>query len=726
MTMLIRYGDLTVVGGGLAGVCAAIAAARQGLTVNLINNRPVLGGNSSSEIRVWTRGATGGGNRYAEEMGILGEMKLENLYKNPVGNPYLWDQTILDFVMREENICLYLNTHIDQVGVEEEQITHIKGAQIGSEKHFTFQSEFYVDATGDGTVGFLAGAEYRTGREGKKEFGEEFAPRQPDNYSQGSSILFYTKRMNRPVPYVAPDFAYSQDHIRQLIQKGKRIVHPDMQGCDYWWFEYGGELDTIEANEEIATELRRLVYGIWDYIKNSREFSDVDDLTLEWVGSVPGKRCSRRFVGDYILTQNDIARQTKFHDAVCVGGWYLDFHPPEGIYSEEDPCEQLPVNVYEIPLRCLYSRNVKNLFLAGRDISTTYAAFASTRVMNTCAGMGQAVGTAAFVCNMRNKIPSNLAMEDIKLIQQLLIRNDQHIPGISNKSMDYALGSEVLVSSIRPFRNDVSSYKVAMDRTLFMVLPMENKLKELSLMLDCLEDTELSLKVYVSDRPENYQADRLLQTYHQRVESAERQWVSLDLNLEVGQGKIIIELQNNPALSIHCSDQGLTGVFLTDKLLGHTHFDPCFRATLQQEIYGGNNLVNGFHRPHGKANVWISDVRSRDPEWVTLDFKKEREIREVHLFFNPDLSKELTNLRPEKWAESHLIDPQLTLAPQLVKDYRVSVWKDDTWQLVKEVISNFQRRNVVRFEPQMTSKVKIEFLETHGSDFVEVFEVRVY
>lgn len=266
--------DITVIGGGLAGVCAAIAAARQGVTVALVQNRPVLGGNSSSEVRMWVCGATAHGiHHYARETGIMGELFVQNQFRNPEGNPYYWDLVVLEAVRDEPNIRLFLNTDIRDVEAdgppENRRIRAVTGWMMGSETEVQFTGPTFIDCSGDGLVGFLAGADYRTGREPRDEFDEDWAPDVPDDNTLGSTILFYTKDVGHPVKYVPPKFA--KDITTTSIPE-QRVIRTDMNGCAYWWIEWGGEKDVVHDNEEIRDELQSAIYGIWDHIKNSGEF----------------------------------------------------------------------------------------------------------------------------------------------------------------------------------------------------------------------------------------------------------------------------------------------------------------------------------------------------------------------------------------------------------------------------------------------------------------------
>lgn len=421
--------QLAVIGAGPAGVCAALSAARLGVETVLVGNRPVLGGNSSSEIRVWTRGATGAGNMFAEEMGVWGGLKLENLYKNPDANPIFWDEILLDAVLREENLRLYLNTEIAELEMCEGNILAISGVQQGSGNHIRITAEMFLDATGDGVLGNLAGVPWVMGSE-------------PGGETLGNSILYYTKREDHPVPFIPPDYAYSMEQIDNILGRGGRMINERMGGSDCWWFEYGGLLDTIKDSQEIAIELKRLVMGVWNYIKNSGKFES-EFYTLEWMGSVPGKRESRRMVTEYVLTSEDILSGRTFYDGGFYGGWYIDSHPAGGVHaSGEENCVQVPINVYQIPLRCLYHREVSNLLFAGRIIGVDQNVFFSSRIMNTCALSGQAAATLAATCIRTKLSPAELPEAALREIQQTLLRDDMLIPGYKVLTVMIMLGMQ--------------------------------------------------------------------------------------------------------------------------------------------------------------------------------------------------------------------------------------------------------------------------------------------
>lgn len=381
------------------------------------------GGNSSSEIRVWTRGATGGGNLFAEEMGIWGELKLRALSRDPLGSVLTWDDVLLDALLEQEGLTLLLNTQMTAASVENERIERVSLRGLRNESEQEAQARVFVDCTGDGYLSKLAGVPFRTGREGREEFGESLALSAPDQFTQGCSILLQSRRLDHPAPYAPPDYAYPLERVRQLVDRGGRVVRADMQGSDCWWFEYGGRLDVIAEDQRIGLELRAIALGIWNYIKNSGRY-DAENLQLEWLGLYPGRRGSRRLVGEETLTQRDVTGGLGRPGAVAYGGWYMDSHPSGGVLSEKEQYRQLSVSCYGLSLGCLYNPCVENLLFAGRCASMSYAAYTSARVMNTCALMGQAAGTTAAMCAARGMAPEALARTAQEALRRRLALDD--------------------------------------------------------------------------------------------------------------------------------------------------------------------------------------------------------------------------------------------------------------------------------------------------------------
>ena len=420
--------DFCVIGGGISGLCAAVAAARHGLRTVLMHERPVLGGNASSEIRMWMCGADGADNR---ETGIIEEIELENLYRNPTKNHYLFDLILYDFARKEPNLTLLLNCTCIDAETETGRFAHgrtirirrVTGYQLTTQTFWTVDASFFADCSGDSILAPLTGAAYSVGREAAAEFGETTTVSAPDAHTMGMSCLIQCRETPTPIPYHPPKWA--------------KFPNPDQTrgrgdpktGDNFWYLELGGAEDSIHDTESIAQRLIPLAAGMWNEVKNSGRVESTN-WELEFLGMLPGKRESRRMVGEYMLTQTDISTGRTFADTVAFGGWPLDDHDPRGFDHCGTKIAQIPTPApYPIPYRVLYSANVDNLFFAGRNISATHAALSSTRVMRTCALLGQAVGTAAALAVRHGFAPHDVYVSACAELQQTLLADDCFLPG---------------------------------------------------------------------------------------------------------------------------------------------------------------------------------------------------------------------------------------------------------------------------------------------------------
>lgn len=726
------HNDVTVVGGGLAGVCAAIAAARLGRTVALVNNRPVLGGNSSSEVRVWVCGATGHGrNHNAREGGIMGELFVTNQYRNPEGNPYLWDAVVLDAVRAEPNISVYHNTDVHEVAAEgpedDRRVTSVTGWMMGSERRITFHSTMFLDCTGDGLVGHLAGARYRIGRESRAEYDEPWAPEEADDITLGSTLLFYTKDAGEPVRYVPPDFA--KDIATTSIPR-RRIIRSGDNGCAYWWIEFGGELDTVHDNERIRDELWSVIHGIWDHIKNSGDF-DADNLTLEWVGAVPGKREYRRFVGDYVLTQHDILAQTEFADRIAFGGWSIDLHPPQGMYATEAGAKQRYADgIYHIPYRSLYSVNTSNLLFAGRNISASHVAFGSTRVQATCATIGQAAGTAAALCVARDTTPRAL---DVPSLQRVLLREDASIIGLAADDPDDLARTATATASgtLTRLVVDTSAQTWPLTADAGLVLPADPALSEVELLVDAAEATSLVVEVHDPGPGQNYVPRHRITTVTAEVAAGEKQWVSLavDWTPETPRNAFLV-IAANPALRLHVADEPTPGVLsFTRKPLKPTDETPqplrewategllrktfCLRTGVTS-AFAPSRAVDGYQRPYAGPHMWASDTL---PAWLRLDWPAEVHIRQLTVIADDEVDEDLINLHHHR--------TPFELPPALVRDYRVEVATEEGWETVATVTDNRTRKQLHTLAVH-TSAVRVVVERTWGAPTAHLVAVHAY
>ncbi len=424
--------DVVVVGGGISGVCAALASARGGAKTALLQNRAMLGGNASSEIRVNINGATRNGKiPDVAETGIMMEMLLANKAVNPQNSFDVFSIVLWEMVNKEPNLTLYLNTHFTATTVQDGSIQCIQALQTTSETTFTFAASYFVDTTGDAALAFESGAEWTIGREAKATYGEAHAPEVADHHTMGSTIMFSTIDVGCSVPFTRPTWAY--EFTKEKL--GSRAIKMTNHG--YWWVELGGD-DTrvIEDCENIRDELYKWALGVFDYIKNCGEYN-ADNLALDWVCSNPGRRESRRILGDYVLNENDVFEGCRFADAVAYGGWTMDDHSVGGINAMgkgEEGTQWLPVpDVYTIPYRSLYSRNINNLFVGGRACSVSHMALSSTRVIATCGVIGQAIGTAAAIAVAKGLSPREVGQQQLHALQQQLILDDCYLPGIATQ-----------------------------------------------------------------------------------------------------------------------------------------------------------------------------------------------------------------------------------------------------------------------------------------------------
>ena len=740
--------DLVIVGGGMAGTCCAITAARAGLKVVLVQDRPVLGGNASSEVRLWILGATshmGNNNRWAREGGVIDELLVENIFRNPEGNPLFVDALLLEKVVAEPNITLLLNTAVhDMTKRDTDTIESVRAFCSQNSTRYDLHAPLFCDASGDGLVGFMAGAVFRMGAESRDEFGEKFAPSKEYGELLGHSLYFYAKDTGRPVSFTPPSFALTD--ITKIPRW--RQFNAKEHGCKLWWIEYGGRLDTVHATEEIKWELWKVVYGVWNHIKNSGQFPEAANLTLEWVGHIPGKRESRRFEGDYMLRQQDVVEQRTHADAVAFGGWSIDLHPSDGIFSEKPGCNQWHAKgVYQIPYRCLYSRNLANLFLAGRIISASHVAFGSSRVMATCAHLGQAVGRAAALCR-RDRLPPRALTEPARIaeLQRALLRTGQHIPGVAlHDDDDLVRHAEITASS------ELKLATLAPDGPLVsladgwaMMLPVTAGTHlDLTVFADVAAPAELRVELRQSSRADNHTPDVTLERLTLALRAGANQPVGIRFTHTFTDSRYaFVCFFSGKDLRLRTSEQRLTGVLsLCHKVnlavaksavqtppgdIGvdtYEFWQPqrrpdgqnlALRLTAPLAAFGVRNIINGVARPTNQPNAWVADFTDPAPA-LTLRWAQPQTIAQIELMFDPDYDHPM---------ESVLMGHPERRMPFCVERYRVL---DETGHVIAACIDNHQARNVmVLARPVTTRALRIELTAPAANVPAALFEVRCY
>lgn len=424
--------DFVVIGGGMAGTCAAISAARLGLKVALVQDRPVLGGNNSTEVRVHL-----GGRINLEPWPALGNL-VNEIGPSREGNARPFenyeDDKKMEAVRKERNITLFLNYHANKVIMKGGRIESIQAVNTGDGQKLLFTAPLFADCTGDATIGVLAGARYMSGREDSATFGESTAPPMADNLTMGSSVQWYAEKKEGAVvfPEVKWGLPWNEDKVERLTRGD-------------WNWETGMGKDQVKDFEEIRDYGLLVVFSNWSYLKNrSRDRDAFASQQLAWVAYIAGKRESRRLVGDYILRESDLVEHKVYPDGTAPTSWTIDLHYPDPKNSVNFPgsefksiAKHTPIIPYPIPFRCLYSADVPNLMMAGRNISVSHVALGTVRVMRTTGMMGEVIGMAASVCRQHNCDPGDVSRKYLDDLKALMAKGtgNPDLPKIQNYNL---------------------------------------------------------------------------------------------------------------------------------------------------------------------------------------------------------------------------------------------------------------------------------------------------
>ncbi|MBI3119715.1 MAG: FAD-dependent oxidoreductase, partial [Candidatus Hydrogenedentes bacterium] len=537
--------DLVVVGGGIAGASAAISAARNGVKVALVHERSMLGGNSSSEVRLYPENGAGH-QPWSKESGIHDEFHVEertrnhNEYREGKMNCH-WDLVLYEWAIREPNLTLMLNTHMHRVHMRaKDRVAAVYCIQLGTEKTFMLEAPLFVDATGDGVLASRAGADFRWGREGRSEYNEPLAPPEADEKVMGNTLFFRAVDTGKPAPFKRPDWAAEFPNESDLVGRGHSNID-----CGYWWIEVGTPYHPIQDNNAIVHEGLRQLLGVWDHIKNKGEHGAAN-YGLEFAGFWPYKRECRRILGDFVLTQQHVQDPGLQPDDLAYGLWGIDIHVQGGILTRgtepytppgrDDNWETYGTMPYGIPLRALYSRNIDNLMMAGRPISGSYVAFASSRVLSTGSIVGQGVGVAAALCKKYNTTPRKIAKEYGTECQQILLRQDASIPGAVNEDpADLARQATVTASSTAALTFPTPTMEQEMRMPLSQIFPVSaNKIDSVELLLNAARgrDTEVWLGLRRAAHVWDFRETKDLAEARAIVPKGES-WVRFNFNVDV-------------------------------------------------------------------------------------------------------------------------------------------------------------------------------------------------
>lgn len=709
--------DTVVVGGGLAGTFAAVASARMGCRTALIQNRPVLGGNGSTEILVNPEGDSTREPLDPGEGGIIEEVR---------GDVFGYSERLLKLVKNQPGLDLFLNTHA--TGVEMESAKRIKAVialDVNTGQRLRFPGKIFIDCTGDGSIGVWAGAEYRHGREPRSMYNESRAPEVGDvnKGTMGGTLRYATEQMAQPVPFKAPDWAHKFEKCSDF-NPGR---HPQLRfGGWQWVIEYGGELDTYKDAEIIRDELLRIIWGMWDHAKNHcpKLKEEAENFKLTWVSYVVGKRESRRLMGDYVMTEHDIANQTLFPDRVSYGGWGIDIHPPKGFYDPGPPAVFSHKVKFSVPFRSLYSKDIDNLMMAGRCISVTHVALGATRVMITCGLQGQAVGTAAGFCKMHDTTPRGVYERYISDLQQQLLKDGCYIIDLPNQDpRDLARSAKVTASSTAP--NDV--YKIAtllpthkLDHDRAVMFHWEGgRLDSVALHLssELSQPTEIPVEVCAAAGLGDFESGRPVAKSSVTVPGGKSGWAVVNIQRELPEGYYFVWLPKTAGISWTLFSQQVTntsrayrspgGKWTTMPQTYAFRLSPGDQPGIKlatevdqsQQLFAPENVIDGFARAiRGIPHSWRPDPQQPLPQWVELRFSRPVKFNTVHVSFQSKLMR--------------------------ADDFDIQVGQNQSWTTVLEVRDNFDRRRVLTF-PAVTSD-RLRIVIRRAQPDMGICEIRVY
>jgi hypothetical protein len=658
-----------------------------------------------------------------------------------------------------------------------------------------FPGRLFIDCTGEGWIGFWAGAEFRKGREARSEFGESLAPEKTDTCTMGNTLMVAAFEEKQDARFDCPEWAYqwksredfnasglhfSLEKVQfplnsplegalfrfthssgafakqygmrsaqveadeaayrpmpvtpphyQNFEKGKGYLPRGKDGGFFeWWVELGGNQDTIYDAEKIRDELFRVNLGLWNYVKNhAPEHREANrNRRLVWINYVPGKRESRRLVGDYILTQWDYADQIVHEDNVAYGGWGVDVHHPNGFWKDGPMYySEYRGNKVNIPFRCLYSKNVSNLLVAGRNISVSHVALGGVRVMRTTCLMGQAVGTAAALCIERNVLPRTAGKDYIKEIQQRLLKDGAYVMGQKNEDpADLALKATVRASSMKTIpdpQRQTMAVKTALIHDLnmpraVMFKPGSDRIDSISLYLRSSSDrpTPVTLTLRQAKAFGDFSSQNHLATVKVDVPPKIQGWVSFSFNLEVNHQRYYC-VSLSPADGLQWD---LYPVLVKDtcRACGGPNWilrEECYKFKLSPGdvpsvpeaptiTLSPENVIDGFNRAvNGAPHSWGPDPEKPLPQWIELRFDKPQRFNSVHITFQT----------------------QSLSCP----NYSLDIGDGNGWRSVMTVEGNRSRRLVHNFDSVVSDRLRLVLkapARDNEHDTPQVCEIRVY
>ena len=730
--------DVIIAGGGPGGMPAAVACARLGIKTLLLHNRPVLGGNGSSEVGITFDGAEVAHPR-AREGGIAEEIRrLRDRETETFGE---WTRAMEKIVAEEKNLTVVYNTHV--TGVEMENESTIKGVVALNILELTksrYTGKIFIDCTGDAWIGYHAGAKYRFGREAVYQHNEDMAPDIADTQTMSGCIR------GGSLPFIYEGDEETEFHAPVWVPKlpetdeefGRVILRPRM----FWWLEAPNTYDDMYDGEQTRDALFLVILGFFDHIKNHWSGKDTLKKTKFRIASIfDGRRESRRLIGDYILTQDDCIEGKKFDDSISYSGWALDIHHPEGIYSgKKGPlyCAK-GVNLPNIPYRCIYSKNIDNLFFAGRNVSVTHIALGTVRVQNTIATLGQAAGTAAAMCIKLGETPRGIYQRHMKDLQQLLIKNDQYIPGFKNEDPnDPCLTATVTASSVS--QTEVFNPKhgsngplvpMSEDRVAVSGFnPNRGDINQLYLKLHSSNKEDTKVTVFaraIGDLDTQAGQDSAPATAVANVPYGEG-WVHFPIQIKIDPSQyrdgayLMVWVEACEGISWASLDNlsNYRRIGTRDGRGGWSYLGgKCYQFSIKKpdEIIADcspENVINGHSRILSeKEYEWVSDPAETLPQWLEVKFKEKTEINYISLVFDTDMTNPGT-----------CFGFKFEGVPVCVKKYDVELFDGTRWIQIADVEENFMRKCNHNFDPISAEKIRINVHSTWGDRSARITEIR--
>ncbi len=730
--------DYVVVGAGPAGMPAAVEAARNGLKTALISGRPTIGGNASDEGTIGLDGAASR-NRGAWEGGIANEIR--NLH-NTKG--LSWQNAMETICEAEENLTVFCSELCIDAESENGHIISATTVNTDTLKKTKFYADFFCDCSGDGWLGYYAGAAYRVGREAKWEFGEAFAPDSPDTLSMSGCLcddqegmphmrIFRSEKTDKKVPFTAPEWAIK-------LPEGDAL-HREATGLSgaAWWLENSNDHDDLWDDEFARDEMVRLGLGYFHWIKNSAKLKPewaevIDYYALNGIALHNSKRENRRIIGDYIFNQNDCVKDRVYPDTISYCGWSIDVHHPKGIYSGAEGAfhSNQTIPCCPLPYRIIYSKNIDNLFMAGRCCSVSHIGLGTVRVESTIATLGQATGAAAYLCKKYGTTPRGIYESHIKELQQLLVRHDLSIPGVKNEDeKDLARSAKVTASSVS---NDTYLSTISGTRDEWEPLyteifsgpycGFENVAPDfLKADLKNENAADVTLKATLwdyNDRLDINETARALEELEVTVKANSDGYVTLPFTKKPEQQFFAVSFKAQEGVywrkRVWMYASSVTYYMEDGKIVQHEKQGMELLFSNEKNIKqdcSPEKVINGVNRPsltdiHG----WVSE--NGLPASLTLTLKEPKEISEVRITTQVDLSYPAYCFM------------QKTISIGTAEDVTVSVLKDGTWSEVAHIKDNCYKQMVAKFEKTYAEAVKVTVNKSIGTSAAYITEVRIY